>query len=191
MKKFLSSLLALTMILSLVIVPANAAVGDDTIKGVSVSESTVTLNKFNETQNVTFTAPKNLKAGDTVNVNGKDVVYSSNFKSSIASANNNVAMCSQGGDTVTIIAVGYGETTISYTVSLDYQDNETYGTATQTLTTKVTVAAPEVTYTITARPLSRQRLAARRFLMSSMIPRLTSPLTGTLPLRARPAMPMK
>ena len=48
MKKFLSSLLALTMILSLVIVPANAAVGDDTIKGVSVSESTVTLNKFND-----------------------------------------------------------------------------------------------------------------------------------------------
>ena len=161
MKKFLSSLLALTMILSLVIVPANAAVGDDTIKGVSVSESTVTLNKFNETQNVTFTAPKNLKAGDTVNVNGKDVVYSSNFKSSIASANNNVAMCSQSGDTVTIIAVGYGETTISYTVSLDYQDNGTYGTATQTLTTKVTVAAPEVTYTITGTPAVKAKVGGK------------------------------
>lgn len=161
MKKFLSSLLALTMILSLVIVPANAAVGDDTIKGVSVSESTVTLNKFKETQNVTFTAPKNLKAGDTVNVNGKDVVYSSNFKSSIASANNNVAMCSQSGDTVTIIAVGYGETTISYTVSLDYQDNGTYGTATQTLTTKVTVAAPEVTYTITGTPAVKAKVGGK------------------------------
>lgn len=161
MKKFLSSLLALTMILSLVIVPANAAVGDDTIKGVSVSESTVTLNKFNETQNVTFTAPKNLKAGDTVNVNGKDVVYSDNFKSSIASANNNVAMCSQSGDTVTITAVGYGETTISYTVSLDYQDNGTYGTATQTLTTKVTVAAPEVTYTITGTPAVKAKVGSK------------------------------
>lgn len=161
MKKFLSSLLALTMILSLVIVPANAAVGDDTIKGVSVSESTVTLNKFNETQNVTFTAPKNLKASDTVNVNGKDVVYSGNFKSSIASANNNVAMCSQSGDTVTIKAVGYGETTISYTVSLDYQDNGTYGTATQTLTTKVTVAAPEVTYTITGTPAVKAKVGGK------------------------------
>lgn len=161
MKKFLSSLLALTMILSLVIVPANAAVGDDTIKGVSVSESTVTLNKFNETQNVTFTAPKNLKASDTVNVNGKDVVYNGNFKSSIASANNNVAMCSQSGDTVTITAVGYGETTISYTVSLDYQDNGTYGTATQTLTTKVTVAAPEVTYTITGTPAVKAKVGGK------------------------------
>ena len=161
MKKFLSSLLALTMILSLVIVPANAAVGDDTIKGVSVSESTVTLNKFNETQNVTFTAPKNLKAGDTVNVNGKDVVYRGNFKSSIASANNNVAMCSQSGDTVTITAVGYGETTISYTVSLEYQDNGTYGTATQTLTTKVTVAAPEVTYTITGTPAVKAKVGGK------------------------------
>ena len=161
MKKFLSSLLALTMILSLVIVPANAAVGDDTIKGVSVSESTVTLNKFNETQNVTFTAPKNLKASDTVNVNGKDVAYSGNFKSSIASANNNVAMCSQSGDTVTITAVGYGETTISYTVSLDYQGNGTYGTATQTLTTKVTVAAPEVTYTITGTPAVKAKVGGK------------------------------
>ena len=161
MKKFLSSLLALTMILSLVIVPANAAVGDDTIKGVSVSESTVTLNKFNETQNVTFTAPKNLKASDTVNVNGKDVVYSGNFKSSIASANNNVAMCSQSGDTVTITAVGYGETTISYTVSLDYQDNGTNGIATQTLTTKVTVAAPEVTYAITGTPAVKAKVGGK------------------------------
>lgn len=43
MKKFLSSLLALTMILSLVIVPANAAVGDDKIEGVSMNTPTVTL----------------------------------------------------------------------------------------------------------------------------------------------------
>ena len=149
MKKFLSSLLALTMILSLVIVPANAAVGDDKIAGVSVSKSTVTLNNFGDTQNVTFTAPKRLNAGDTVNVNGKDVFYSGKLKSSISSANNNVAMCSQSGDTVTITAVGYGETTIPYTVSLDYQDNGTAGTATQTLTTKVTVEPekPPVTYT--------------------------------------------
>ena len=150
MKKFLSSLLALTMILSLVIVPANAAGGSgDTIQGVSVSESTVTLNSFNETRNVTFTAPQNLTVGDTVNVNGKNVFYSGGFSSSISSANNAVAMCSKSGDTVTITAVGYGETTITYTVSFNYLDGGTSATATQTLTTEVTVESekPPVTYT--------------------------------------------
>ena len=159
MKKFLSSLLALTMILSLVIVPANAAGGSgDTIAGVSVSKSTVTLNNFSDTQNVTFTVPKNLTVGDTVNVNGKNVIYNGNLKSSISSANNAVAMCSQSGDTVTITAVGYGETTISYTVSLNYQDNRTSGTATQKLTTKVTVAAPNVTYSITGTPAVKAKV---------------------------------
>ena len=159
MKKFLSSLLALTMILSLVIVPANAAGGSgDTIAGVSVSKSTVTLNNFSDTQNVTFTVPKNLTVGDTVNVNGKNVIYNGNLKSSISSANNAVAMCSQSGDTVTITAVGYGETTISYTVSLNYQDNGTSGIATQKLTTKVTVAAPNVTYSITGTPAVKAKV---------------------------------
>ena len=156
MKKFLSSLLALTMILSLVIVPAQAANAE--IEGVSVSESTVTLNKIGKTQDVTFTVPKNLKAGDTVKINGNPVKCNGSPKSSISSANNNVAICSQSGDTVTITAVGYGETTISYTVSLDYQDNETAGTATQKLTTKVTVAAPEVTYSITGTPAVKAKV---------------------------------
>ena len=148
MKKFLSSLLALTMILSLVIVPAQAANAE--IEGVSVSESTVTLNKIGKTQDVTFTVPKNLKAGDTVKINGNPVMCNGSPKSSISSANTNVAMCSQSGDTVTITAVGYGETTISYTVSLDYQDNGTDGITTQTLTTKVTVKSdkPDDTYTV-------------------------------------------
>ena len=156
MKKFLSSLLALTMILSLVIVPAQAANAE--IEGVSVSESTVTLNKIGKTQDVTFTVPKNLKAGDTVKINGNPVMCNGSPKSSISSANNNVAICSQSGDTVTITAVGYGETTISYTVSLDYQDNETAGIATQKLTTKVTVAAPEVTYSITGTPAVKAKV---------------------------------
>lgn len=156
MKKFLSSLLALTMILSLVIVPAQAANAE--IGGVSVSESTVTLNKIGKTQDVTFTVPKNLKTGDTVKINGNPVMCNGSPKSSISSANNNVATCSQSGDTVTITAVGYGETTISYTVSLDYQDNKTAGTATQKLTTKVTVAAPEVTYSITGTPAVKAKV---------------------------------
>ena len=149
MKKFLSSLLALTMILSLVIVPANAAAGD-TIDGVSVSSSNVTLTKLGDTTDVTFTVPKNLTVGDTVTVNSKEVMYNGKLSHSIASSNNNIAICSQNGNTVTITAVGYGETTITYTVSFNYLDNGTSATATQTLTTKVTVEPeePADTYTV-------------------------------------------
>lgn len=157
MKKFLSSLLALTMILSLVIVPANAAAGD-TIDGVSVSSSNVTLTKLGDTTDVTFTVPKNLTVGDTVTVNSKEVTYDGKLSHSIASSNNNIAICSQNGNTVTITAVGYGETTITYTVSFNYLDNGTSATATQTLTTKVTVAAPEVTYTITGTPTVKAKV---------------------------------
>lgn len=157
MKKFLSSLLALTMILSLVIVPANAAAGD-TIDGVSVSSSNVTLTKLGDTTDVTFNFPQNLNAGSTVTVNSKEVMYNGKLSHSIASSNNNVAMCSQNGNTVTITAVGYGETIISYTVSLAYLDNGTAGTATQTLTTKVTVAAPNVTYSITGTPTVKAKV---------------------------------
>lgn len=157
MKKFLSSLLALTMILSLVIVPANAAAGD-TIDGVSVSSSNVTLTKLGDTTDVTFNFPQNLNAGNTVTVNSKEVMYNGKLSHSIASSNNNVAMCSQNGNTVTITAVGYGETIISYTVSLAYLDNGTAGTATQTLTTKVTVAAPNVTYSITGTPTVKAKV---------------------------------
>lgn len=157
MKKFLSSLLALTMILSLVIVPANAAAGD-TIDGVSVSSSNVTLTKLGDTTDVTFNFPQNLNAGSTVTVNSKEVMYHGKLSHSIASSNNNVAMCSQNGNTVTITAVGYGETIISYTVSLAYLDNRTAGTATQTLTTKVTVAAPNVTYSITGTPTVKAKV---------------------------------
>ena len=157
MKKFLSSLLALTMILSLVIVPANAAAGD-TIDGVSVSSSNVTLTKLGDTTDVTFTVPKNLTVGDTVTVNSKKVMCNGKLSHSIASSNNNIAICSQNGNTVTITAAGYGETTITYTVSFNYLDNGTSATATQTLTTKVTVAAPEVTYTITGTPTVKAKV---------------------------------
>lgn len=162
MKKFLSSLLALTMILSLVIVPANAAVGSgDTIAGVSVSSSNVTLTELGDTTDVTFNFPQNLNPGSTVTVNSKEVMYNGKLSHSIASSNKNVAMCSQNGNTVTITAVGYGETIISYTVSLAYLDNRTAVTATQTLTTKVTVAAPNVTYSITGTPTVKAKVGGK------------------------------
>ena len=49
MKKFLSSLLALTMILSLVIVPANAAVTNNDVTGASLSQTSLTLTKGGDT----------------------------------------------------------------------------------------------------------------------------------------------
>ena len=52
MKKFLSSLLALTMILSLVIVPARAAADD-----ISLSKTTVSVVKDEVSDSVTATAP--------------------------------------------------------------------------------------------------------------------------------------
>ena len=151
MKKFLSSLLALTMILSLVIVPANAAVGDDKIEGVSMNTPTVTLKKY-AGQNVTFNYPTPPTVGGNITVNGDKVMYNGNFDVSVYSDNRDVATATltRGSSTVTIESTGLeGTANIYYTVSLDYQDNATAGTATQTLTTKVTVEPekPPVTYT--------------------------------------------
>ena len=71
MKKFLSSLLALTMILSLVIVPANAATGDTGAADTAVTDSTMpdpTLPPDPETPEVTYTVSKPVI---TVKVDGK------------------------------------------------------------------------------------------------------------------------
>lgn len=151
MKKFLSSLLALTMILSLVIVPANAAVGDDKIEGVSMNTPTVTLKKY-ASQDVTFNYPTPPTVGGNITVNGDKVTYNGNFDVSVYSDNRDVATATltRGSSTVTIESTGLeGTANIYYTVSLDYLDNATAGTATQTLTTKVTVEPekPPVTYT--------------------------------------------
>ena len=151
MKKFLSSLLALTMILSLVIVPANAAVGDDKIEGVSMNTPTVTLKKY-ATQDVTFTYPTPPTVGGDITVNGDKVMYNGDFDVSVSSDNRDVATATltRGSSTVTIESTGLeGTANIYYTVSFDYLFNGTSGTATQTLTTKVTVEPekPPVTYT--------------------------------------------
>lgn len=160
MKKFLSSLLALTMILSLVIVPANAAVGDDKIAGVSMNTPTVTLKKY-ASQDVTFTYPTPPTDGGDITVNGDKVMYNGDFEVSVYSDNKNVAMpiFTRGSSKVTIQSVGEeGTANIYYTVSFKYLFNGTSGTATQTLTTKVTVAAPNVTYSITGTPTVKAKV---------------------------------
>ena len=151
MKKFLSSLLALTMILSLVIVPANAAVGDDKIAGVSMNTPTVTLKKY-ASQDVTFTYPAEPKVGDEVTVNGNKTWFYGDFDVNVSSDNRDVATATltPGSSTVTIESTGLeGTANINYTVSFMAQNGSAPYPVTQTLTTKVTVAAPNVTYSIT------------------------------------------
>ena len=147
MKKFLSSLLALTMILSLVIVPANAAVGDDKIAGVSMNTPTVTLKKY-ATQDVTFNYPAEPKVGDEVTVNGNKTWYYGNYDVKVYSDDMNVAMVSftHGSSKVTIQSVGKeGTANIKYTVSFMAQNGSAPYLVTQTLTTKVTVKSDKPT----------------------------------------------
>ena len=160
MKKFLSSLLALTMILSLVIVPANAAVGDDKIAGVSMNTPTVTLKKY-ASQDVTFTYPAEPKVGDEVTVNGNKTWFYGDFDVNVSSDNRDVATATltPGSSTVTIESTGLeGTANIYYTVSFMAQNGSAPYPVTQKLTTKVTVAAPEVTYSITGTPAVKAKV---------------------------------
>lgn len=160
MKKFLSSLLALTMILSLVIVPANAAGGDDKIAGVSMNTPTVTLKKY-ASQDVTFTYPAEPKVGDEVTVNGNKTWFYGDFDVNVSSDNRDVATATltPGSSTVTIESTGLeGTANIYYTVSFMAQNGSAPYPVTQKLTTKVTVAAPEVTYSITGTPAVKAKV---------------------------------
>lgn len=166
MKKFLSSLLALTMILSLVIVPANAATGN-TISGVSITPSGSTTLKIGDSQQITVSKPQ-LITGDALTVNGQDITLSDTPEftvSGFTSSNIKVVTVSQDSakdNLATATAVGAGTATISCTVTCNYKYNDVVknidATATQTLTTKVTVAAPNVTYSITGTPTVKAKV---------------------------------
>ena len=164
MKKFLSSLLALTMILSLVIVPANAI--GNTISGVSITPSSATL-KVGETQTIKVdtTELEMLSANSTLTVNGKEVTITEaprvtigNFKSSnskivtVAPANTG-----KSGE-ATATAVAAGTATISCDVTCNYKTAKADGSVTVTLETTITVAAPEVTYSITGTPAVKAKV---------------------------------
>lgn len=164
MKKFLSSLLALTMILSLVIVPANAT--GNTISGVSITPSSATL-KVGETQTIKVdtTELEMLSANSTLTVNGEEVTITEaprvtigNFKSSnskivtVAPANTG-----KSGE-ATATAVAAGTATISCDVTCNYKTAKADGSVTVTLETTITVAEPEVTYTITGKPTVKAKV---------------------------------
>ena len=166
MKKYLSSLLALTMILSLVIVPANAATGN-TISGVSITPSGSTTLKIGDSQQITVSKPQ-LITRDILTVNGQDITLSDTPEftvSGFTTSNIKVVTVSQDSakdNLATATAVGAGTATISCTVTCNYKYNDGVknidATATQTLTTKVTVAAPNVTYSITGTPTVKAKV---------------------------------
>ena len=149
MKKFLSSLLALTMILSLVIVPANAI--GNTISGVSITPSSATL-KVSKTQaiKVDTTDLEMLSANSTLTVNGEEVTITEaptvtigNFKSS-NSKFVTVAPASTGkSGEATATAVAAGTATISCDVTCNYKTAKADGSVTVTLETTITVTEPE------------------------------------------------
>ena len=154
MKKFLSSLLALTMILSLVIVPANAS--DNTIGGVSIALKSVSLKVGEETEiTVNTNGIEMFSKGEKLTVDGKEytlIEAPTITVGSIESNDNSVvtvtADSSGRSGVATAKAVAKGKATISCTVTCNYKYNDNVkdidATATQTLTTTVTVE-PEVT----------------------------------------------
>ena len=163
MKKFLSSLLALTMILSLVIVPANAS--GNTISGVSITPPSATL-KVGESQRITVSKPQLIK-GDTLTVKDQDITLSGTPEftvSGFTSSNTGVVTVSQDSakdNLATATAVGAGTATISCTVSCSYTGDKTgSGTATMDLSTTITVTEPEVTYTITGKPTVKAKVGS-------------------------------
>ena len=152
MKKFLSSLLALTMILSLVIVPANAAnAANAEIEGVSVSADSIKL-KVGGSTTLEVNIP-NKKSGDTLKIGGEDAKLQSDITlRNVTSSNPKVATVEvdKSSNNVTVTAADQGTATITYTVSCNYRNKWDLNTsATQTLKTEVTVEPekPPVTYT--------------------------------------------
>ena len=130
MKKFLSSLLALTMILSLVIVPANAATGDTGAADTAVTDSTMpdpTLPPDTETPEVTYTVSKPVI---TVKAGGEKTTKTSFPKGTALSFSVAAPTVTKNGETM---ANGYD---LEYTWTGAKQDSTVKTTATATPTEK-------------------------------------------------------
>lgn len=130
MKKFLSSLLALTMILSLVIVPANAATGDTGAADTAVTDSTMpdpTLPSDPGTPEVTYTVSKPVI---TVKAGGEKTTKTSFPKGTALSFSVAAPTVTKNGETM---ANGYD---LEYTWTGAKQDSTVKTTATATPTEK-------------------------------------------------------
>ena len=135
MKKFLSSLLALTMILSLVIVPARAADDDGySVKFNNAATVTIDMSAETKTATATATAPNN--------VTPTDYVWSSS-NASVAT----VEKGDNGSATVTAKAKGIATITCTFTVPKDdaQQGTGSGGTPqTETKTASATITVTDV-----------------------------------------------
>lgn len=143
MKKFLSSLLALTMILSLVIVPAQATDNDLTVSGTKTIE-------VGDTTTLSVSVPTTVKVGEkTYNVKSTDPettatwTIDSNSTSKVefvgaSSSTNSVTV----KDSVTVKGKAAGDATVNVSMTVTYITSEagaTETTATTTLNGSATV----------------------------------------------------
>ena len=133
MKKFLSSLLALTMILSLVIVPANATDGS----GASMSKSTLSLKVGATSGNqlsVTISDPKDSDG----NAIPSDAQKTFTWQSSATSVATVEAVTSDSSK-ATVNAVAKGNANITCKVSYSWTDNSEQKNSEQTVRCSLTV----------------------------------------------------
>ncbi len=149
MKKFLSLLLALTMVLSLVVVPARAA--GDTLSGATLDHATLAVETgSNATLEVNLSG---LKIGADSISNTEKFASIGNPSVTFASSAPAVAAVTQNplaGQRATVTALSAGTATITATVTVNYKlVSDGVGaeakTATQQLPCTVTVNAPDCT----------------------------------------------
>ena len=133
MKKFLSLLLALTLVLSLVVVPARAdVVTPAAATGTTISASTLTLEKGANAGNTLTVTTTNAKVGD-VACTASTYTWDSSNKA--------VATVTGSNETATINALMAGTTTITCKVAYTYTDptDSSSKNAEQTVSCTVTV----------------------------------------------------
>ena len=153
MKKFLSSLLALTMILSLVIVPAQAH--DATVTGATVSgKSDLTLNETTE-YSVSLTGAK---AGDVDISSGTGVTY----KWTVSDA---LEITGDGADKdtkATVSVKAKSATTVSskasVTCTITYTPSDGSGISGSAQKTGITVTDPQAAFEAAAKTVTYQDL---------------------------------
>ena len=137
MKKFLSSLLALTMILSLVIVPAQATDNDLTVSGTKTIE-------VGETTTLSVSVPTTVKVGEkTYNVKSTDPETTATWTiDSNSTSKVEFVGASSSTNSVTVKGKAAGDATVNVSMTVTYITSEagaTETTATTTLNGSATV----------------------------------------------------
>lgn len=137
MKKFLSSLLALTMILSLVIVPAQATDNDLTVSGTKTIE-------VGETTTLSVSVPTTVKVGEkTYNVKSTDPETTATWTiDSNSTSKVEFVGASSSTNSVTVTGKAAGDATVNVSMTVTYITSEagaTETTATTTLNGSATV----------------------------------------------------